>query len=346
VHWRLQEALAQQGPRVVTLGSLVAMGWLLVQGPISGVPGYAEVEPVRVAALEAGRITEVLVAPGDVVEPQQVLGRLDDAAVQATIRMREAELRRRGAALQDEERSAQSQLRAAVADEEDARAQLAGARAQLRLARERRDERKRQVEAGLADQASLSRLESTVAEHVTEVERLSARVANLRGQTQAARSAVEGDEAPAVQEEAQARAVVREELSLLEYRLGSMTLRAPLAGRVSALHARPGEVLPAHAPLLELVPLETSVVVACLPEQLSDEVRAGTAAELRPSSGGVRSGVVVDVAGLVSQATERCKQRPNETGWVRPVRIAVSGGGLVPGQRFEVVFGPGPQEAS
>lgn len=346
MHWRVQEFLAIQGPRVLTLGSLTAVVWLLLQGPSTGIPGFAEGDPVRVAALEAGRLTEVLAAPGDVVAAGQVVGRLDDGAIQATIRVREAELQQRGAALQNEERSAQSVVRLAVADEEDARALLAGAKEQLRLARDLVAERKRQVEAGLAEGASLAPLQAAVAEHQASVDRMIARVENLKAQTAAARAAAEGNEtAPAVREEVEARSVVREELASLERRLASMTLRAPLAARVSAVHARPGEILPAHAPLIDLIPLETTTVVACLPEQLSDEVRAGSPAELRPATGGTRTGVVVDVAGLVSEAPERCKQRPNDMGWVRPVRIAVEGGGLVPGQRFDVSFGVAPPES-
>jgi hypothetical protein len=81
-------------------------------------------------------------------------------------------------------------------------------------------------------------------------------------------------------------------------------------------------------------------VIACLPERYPVEVKAGTSVALRGTTGGgPRTGVVVDVVGLISEAPDRCKQRPNEVGWVRPVRIQVDGGGLVPGERFDVAFG-------
>jgi hypothetical protein len=90
-----------------------------------------------------------------------------------------------------------------------------------------------------------------------------------------------------------------------------------------------------------LLPTETRAATACLPEQMAGVVTAGTGVRLEPSDGSEpRAGTVVEVIHQISRAPDRCQQRPNEFGWIRPVRIAVDGAGFVPGQRLRAVFLP------
>ena len=60
MHWRAQDALNRHGPRLLMLGSVVAVAVLVVLGPRTTVPGYAEVSPIRVASLEEGRVSDVV----------------------------------------------------------------------------------------------------------------------------------------------------------------------------------------------------------------------------------------------------------------------------------------------
>jgi len=324
------------------LGSVVAVAVLVVLGPRTTVPGYAEVSPIRVASLEEGRVSDVAVVSGAVVAAGDVIGVLDDAPIQGRIRVLRAELEQRGATLEGVQRDAQATLMAAQAEREETSARLRAAEQGLAVASERLAARTRQVELGLAARDELGPLETEVATYTGEVERLRARLQHRRDALALVQEGVEGSgdaPAPALLEEVRAIAVVQEELALLEERRAAMTMRAPIDARVGGVHYRRGEVLPALQTLVELLPLETTTVVACVPEQYGVFVRAGTGADLAPADGGApRTGTVVDVVGLVSEAPERCKQRPNEVGWVRPVRIAVDGGGLVPGQRFDVAF--------
>lgn len=346
MHWRAQEALNRQGPRLLMLASVVAVIALVAVGPRTTVPGYAEVSPVRIASLEAGRVAEVPVLDGALVSAGDVVGILDDAPIQGRIRVLRAELERHGATLAGVEREAQATLLEAQAEREDTSAQLRAAGEALAVAQERRDARARQVELGLAARDDLAVLDAEVAELKGDVDLLQTRLEHQLDALALTRQGIEGDgdaPAPALLEQVRAVGVVQEELALLEERRAAMTMRAPIDARVGVVHYRRGEVLPAQETFAELLPLETTTVVACVPEKFGIFVRAGTPAELWPADGGApRVGLVVDVVGLVSEAPDRCKQRPNEIGWVRPVRIAVDGGGLVPGQRFDVTFGEAP----
>jgi len=338
MHWRLQDQLTRHGPKLLLLASLAFVAALAIAGPAGTVIGYAEVAPVRVASMEAGRIVSVAVTPGQIVDEGAVVGTLDEAPMLGRIRVLQAELSRTGAVLEGQQREAATAATVAAANRAESAARLTAARESLRIAEQRLADRSAQVSAGLSTRDSLVPLEAAVAEARGEVGRLSAR---LGAQTQVAAAAADGvaGEQPAVVSEVRALGVVQEELALLELRRQDLTLRAPLASRVASVNYRVGEVLPQLMVLAELLPLETTTVVACVPEQYKVQIEAGGKAELWPADGGaVKTGTVVDVSGLVSEAPDRCKQRPNEVGWVRPVRIQVDGPGLVPGQRFDVAF--------
>ena len=346
MHWRTNELLTRHGPKVLLVGSIAMVALLAVAGPSDTVPAYAEVAPVRVASLESGRVTGVMITPGQIVEEGSIVGLLDDAPIRGRIRVLKAELSRSGAVLVGQERDAQAALALATASRDESSARLSAAREGLRIARQRLADRQAQVAAGLATRDVLVPLEADVASLNGEVQRLSTRLSaqrNVVETTAAGMDASSDGSVPAVATEAHALGKVEEELALLEERRLDMTLRAPLSARVGAVNYRVGEVLPELEVFAELLPLRTTTVVACVPEQFGERIEAGGTAELWPADGGAtREGTVVDVSGLVSEAPDRCKQRPNEVGWVRPVRIEVLGAGLVPGQRFDVTFGPPP----
>lgn len=341
MHWKVQDALMRHGPGVTMLLSLGLIGALATAGLSPRVPGYAEVAPVRIASLEAGVVKSVHSTPGQLVSAGEVLAVLDDSRIEGRMRVLRAELDRQSAAVVGVTRDAEAQVKSISAEKEVVDSRLTAARAALAVAERRLADRQRQVTAGLTAADSLLPLEADVATQRGAVQSLEAQRRSRRDALEYARAGVGGDDAQVAMEEARAVGVIREELALLEERRGSMTLRAPLDARVGSVNFRVGEILPEQVALAELLPLATTTVVACLPEQLSVVVRPGVRVDLRPATGGEsRGGTVVDVAGLVSEAPERCKQRSNEIGWVRPVRIQVDGGELVPGQRFDVAFSP------
>jgi multidrug resistance efflux pump len=342
-----QDFFVRHGAKLLMATSIAVVTTLIVRGPPPVlVLGYAEVVPVRLATLEIAKVSKTLVEPGQVVAAGDIVAQLDPALIQGRIAILMAELERHGAALIADEDLAKSSVLTAEAEMEESSARLGGARKALELADANLAERKRQVEAGLAGAEALASMEVDAAQLRADVDRYDRQYKHRTAvltEMRARLATAENEPARALLEGTRAENVTREELALLQTRLDALTLRAPTASRVSALHYRVGEVLPQGAAVVELMPLETKRVIACLPERYPVVVRAGSTAELRGTTGaGLRSGTVVDVVGLISEAPERCKQRPNETGWVRPVRILVEGGGLVPGERFDVSFGAAP----
>jgi HlyD family secretion protein len=355
----MQEMLLRHGGKFLMALSVGLVALLIVRGPPPvQVLGYAEVAPVRLSSLETAKVLRTLVEPGQVVKKGDVVAELDPTMIQGRMAILKAELERHEAGLMGAKAVAESSIDAARADKAESTTRLGAAREALRIARAAQAERDEQVKAGLASADSLANLEVRAALQRArgEMERFRQQLDYRTTVLRKALARLEGadtEPSDALLEGTRAQSVVGEELALLQTRLEELTLRAPMAARVAALRYRPGEVLPAGEAIADLMPLETTRVIACLPERYPVEVKTGTSVALRGTTGaGIRSGVVVDVVGLISEAPERCKQRPNEIGWVRPVRIEVTGGGLVPGERFDISFGPSkdpgpaPEQAS
>ena len=343
LHWRTRYALSRFGPAALMLGSLALVVGAMLRSRGATVPGYAEVAVVRVASLEAGVVSSVDVVPGQLVGAGEVLARLDAGPIHARMRVLQARRDQQVAALADSEDAARSDIgeaRIAASSAqvalERSRAELSARHAELAAAQDR-------LALGLVTRDALEPLRRSVLTLEAEVPARERAAAAQRAQVQRLSSRLGAGDAvdapPAVLEQVGALAVLEEELRALQERLEARTLKAPLAARVAGVHRTPGEILPAQESFIELLPLQTSTVVACLPEQFVGGVRAGARVQLWPESGqeGL-SGVVVDIAGLVEAAPDRCKQRPNEVGWVRPLRVAVAESQLVPGQRFAVGF--------
>lgn len=338
MHWRIRELLVRQGPRLLLLASAGVVSWLVLTAPPATVPGYAEVAPVRLASLETGRLEEILVKPGQLLTAGDVIARLDGAPLDARARVLQAELARSGVVEETAVRDAEVAASEAMSLKRQTQAELTAAEQALSIASDRLERRRAQVTAGLETRDSLAPLQARVAELRGEVSGLRARLTHTRQVAEGSKPGAGGTSEAAV---------VREELAMLRLRQRELTLRAPLDARAGAVHYRPGELLPQHAVLAELLPLETTTVVACVPEHFAQRVEAGGPVALYPvDSRTARTGIVVDVSGLISEAPDRCKQRVNEIGWVRPVRIAVEGEGLVPGQRFDISFLESVEEAS
>ena len=345
--WRFHYALTRYGPSALLACSLGVVLAAMLHSRGATVPGYAEVAVVRVSALEAGTVLAVDVAPGQLVEAGQVLARLDPAPIEARIRVLRARREQRAAGLGDLEAAARSDVGQARISATEAQVALDKARAELGARRDELRQAEERLALGLITRDALEPLRrnlSTLEAEVPARERaLGAQRAQVGRLSSRLDAADTQDAPPALSEQVGALAVIEEELRELQERLDARTLRAPLAARVASVHRTPGEVLPAEESFIELLPLQTATVVACLPEQFAGAVQAGAGALLWPESGqDALRGVVVDIAGLVEAAPDRCKQRPNEVGWVRPLRIAVEGAALVPGQRFAVGFGDQP----
>lgn len=125
----------------------------------------------------------------------------------------------------------------------------------------------------------------------------------------------------------------------LQIRKKGRVLRAPVAGRVDAVFRRSGEVVAPGQSIVDLVPVHTSRVVACLGLSDSDSVVPGDVAVLFPRSGGPSlKGIADSIGASVSEKDLRCRVFAAGTEWGREVYVSVPDARLLPGQIFDIRF--------
>ena len=200
--------------------------------------GYVEGEPLYPASPVAGRLVDLQVQRGDVVEagaalfavdPAQIAAQRDEAAAQLVANQALAQGARRG------------QRPAELAQ---IRADLNAARAVLNEAEKNYERTRPLFEAGAASQAQLDGV--TAAR-----DRARAQVAST---TQRLEVAQLGQRTEQVTNAEQRVRQSESSLAALEARLADLSPKAPSAGRVEDVFFQPGEWVPANAPVLSLIP--------------------------------------------------------------------------------------------
>ncbi len=216
-----------------------ATGAIYATGVIEGAT-----EEINLRAEQFGRVREVLVTAGQLVNANEVLIRLDDDALQQESALASARLELARAELDRLTNGARSQER----DE---------ARALVRAARARHDQAVRSFKR-------MEELSSNRAITEQELEDQRALVDTSQGELEAAEARAERLEAPARADElrsAEARvSAAQAELNLANIHLAKCEVRAPRQGRMLDLHVEPGELTgpDAHEPLVILS--DTSIV--------------------------------------------------------------------------------------
>lgn len=198
--------------------------------------GYVEVELVRLAPSQAGRLQALLVQRGDTVQPDQALARLDATPEGAALTQATAERQRAEATARDLASGERPDEIAVI------RARLAQAESSRQLA-ERQLRRLRGVhDKGFVSQDDLDRQQ-------TLQEEAAARVAELRAALKTAELAARSAQRDAARAGIEAS---RAGESLNRWRLDEKTLHAPEAGRIEQVYFRPGEWVNAGQPVLDL----------------------------------------------------------------------------------------------
>ncbi len=185
----------------------------------------AKVVPVRSAALslpQGGRVSEVLVAEGDQVKPDQLLVRLDHARQAAAVAEAEAGLHRAQAELDTLKSGARPQ------EIDAAQAALDGAQAQAEIAKNQFGSRSKQVAVAQAD-----------------VRRAAAQLDLIRAGTRA--ETLAGAEASV--------AAAQAALDQAKASLAETELRAPFGGTVGGVDVKVGEGGTPGAPAVRLADL-------------------------------------------------------------------------------------------
>jgi len=255
----------------------------------------------RVLGFElSGRLLSRAVERGQMVQPGQELGRLDDGLWIPQRDARAADLAAAQAQLKLLEQGARSQdLRALANDVDAARAQentLSETAVRVRELRAAGT-----VAAQALDDAE-GQLSRAKAQRAAAEERLASLRAGARpAELRAAQSRVDAAQAA---------------LELENARLARAVLRAPVAGVILETHAEPGEVLGSSAPVVTLGEVQRPYIDLFVPEADVSGIRVGAAARVHTDAEGARQfeGVVEDVGRRTEFAPRYLfspKERPN-----------------------------------
>ncbi|HLV21438.1 MAG TPA: HlyD family efflux transporter periplasmic adaptor subunit [Polyangiaceae bacterium] len=230
-----------------------------------GFQGVVEYEERRLGFEQAGRLVHVEVERGDTVARHAVVARMDDALGQAAQTLREEEAL--AARAQADLVSAGSR----AAEVKAMAARVRAARASEALLASKADRERRLAAAGVTTPAALDEIEGQLARESAEREALEQQLLLLRQG-----SRVEEREGAVHRARAASVTAELERLRLLRHEL-----RSPVAGTVLDVHAEPGEVVPAGAPVVSVADTTRPIVEVFVPQARLDEVRLGAVASVR-----------------------------------------------------------------
>jgi len=232
---------------VLVLAGAAAAGYVWWQNNRDGLPdhiasgnGRIEAEEVHVATKYAGRVAEVLVNEGDMVQAGQVIARMDIAELRAALAAARASI------AQAEENVA------------EARAQIVQRESELKFAREELARADQLVAKGhiSEQQADQRRTERDTAQAALEAAR--ARLASTRRGVEAASA----------------------EAERIEAQIADSTLTAPRDGRVQYRLAEPGEVLASGGRVITLLDLTDVYMTIFLPTAQIGRLLVGSEARI------------------------------------------------------------------
>jgi HlyD family secretion protein len=253
--------------------------------------GRIEATEIDIAAKTAGRIKEILVNDGDVLEAGQVVARMDTQTLEAELRQAQAQVRQAqhakttATAVVTQREHAKATAIGIVAQREQAKAAALAVVAQrdseLALAEK---ELMRSQQLAFKGAISLQQLDTDYTRQKSATAALSA----ARAQVAEAQSAIEAARAQVAEAQSAveaARAQVAEAQSAIEAALATTerlkadiedsTLKAPRSGRVQYRVAQPGEVLAAGGTILTVLDLSDVYMTFFLPETVAGRVAIG-----------------------------------------------------------------------
>lgn len=298
-------------------GLVLALGWSASGPRDRGGVGYGFAPPVEVAAAETARLLDLPVALHQRVGADDVVARLDASLLAAE---RARALAQLPAAMDDARRFADG-VDERLADRATVAAQLAEDEAELATLRERRAQEEALVAAGASSSQALADWDAQirVVEARSRANRQALDLASAAASRARERAEALPDGGPWAVEQ------VDLDLRLLDLRMDGYDLRAWLDGEVSWIYRRPGEVIAAGQPILQVRPVATREVVAYFaPSQLVG-LSAGAPARIRRSTGEVLDGHLVSVGAGPQSVPAALWSQPNWPEYGVPVRVRVEG---------------------
>lgn len=263
--------------------------------------GVTRQTPAAIEALAAGVVSKIMVRDGESVGSGAILLRLDPRAAQAGLRKARSDLALAEKELKYGQASGLAQQQAEL--------DLAAHQAQIKAEQAARESQRL---AALLAKALVSEKAATEARQVAETSRREAEASAAKAKTyHGSGKGLELERLRAKVEEARAAA------SLAELEAEATTIRAPLAGRVTRLHATTGQTVDKGAVLVELeasegigasftlTPAAAHRIKSAMPFALHDDSTSHTwpgtiiavGAGLDPDSGLVRVEGLLDLKG-------------------------------------------------
>src|SRR5262252_2767348 len=244
--------------------------------------GRIEATEIDIATKTAGRIKEILVNDGDVVEAGQVVARMDTQTLEAELRQAQAQVR--------QAQQAKATATAIVTQRESAKATAAAVVAQreseLVLAEKELTRSQQLAFKGAGSQQQLdtdyTRYKSTTAALTAAQSQLleaQSAIAAAKSQAAEAQSAMEVAKSQIVEAQSNIEAALAT-TERLKAEIEDSVLKAPRSGRVQYRMAQPGEVLPAGGKLLTILDLSDVYMTFFLPETLAGRVAIGAEARV------------------------------------------------------------------
>lgn len=227
--------------------------------------GYVDVDLVRLAPSEPGRLQALLVERGDSVNAEQTLARLETTPETATLQQAEAQRQQAEANARDLATGKRPEEIAVI------RAQLAQAESSRQLA-DRQLRRLRDVhDKGYVSNDDLDRQQTTL-------DAAAARVAELRAALKAAELAARMPERQAAAANIDAS---RAGVALNRWKLDEKILHAPENGRIEQIYFRPGEWVNAGQPVLDLYSTAHLKIRFFVPEAILPRMKPGLVVQVR-----------------------------------------------------------------
>ncbi|MBI5155103.1 HlyD family efflux transporter periplasmic adaptor subunit [Candidatus Poribacteria bacterium] len=332
------------------------------------VRGITVVEESVLAPIQEGRLSSIPVALSQSVEAGHAVAILDDATVQAEAAVVLAELAEARADLAAERMRLESEVAAAATESGLAarRLEVDISRAQLdvldrrtvietnkiNLAKLRVEEQRlgRLLEIGVNEQADLDQLRLSAEAVEKSIGESEGALAAAKRELDESRQRLAAFQTGgvAVAELQVGLDPFERRIEVLEARteltragLTPLILRSPISGVISAVFARPGELVQAGQPIVRVTSPTSERFIAYVPESAPFVPRVGTSVRLRPGAGGAGefSGTVVALGPAVVPLPERLWPVPGRASYGREVHIGLDAGELLlPGQVAVAVF--------
>ncbi len=298
---------------LVVAAAAIFAGWRLARekgrGEILEANGTIEATEVEISSKLPGRIAQLLVKEGDVVQANQVIARLDTSEIEAEVAQQQAALAR-----------AEAQLKELLAGSrieeiEEARANLQQAEDNLKLAKDDWDRFDNLFKEGAISAQDRDRAKNKVEVALSQVKAARERYQMIRT----------GPRPEVIEAARHERDRAKAALGMAQVRLRDSTILAPLAGVVLTKRAEQGEVINPGFPIVILIDPDDLWLRVYIPESEIGLVKIGQTVVVTVDSFPTRrfEGKVIEISSKAEFTPRTVQTKKERVNLVFGVKIAL-----------------------